>query len=111
MMPAHGNNPCATYSMNQTPFYTRLAMVLFSIICLGYLAILGQTLLAPLLTSFLLALLLLPMANFMERRWRFKRSIASIISVVLMIVVISAILFFLANQLTDLWKDWPLLKH
>jgi len=93
------------------PFYTKLAMVLFSIICLGYLAILGQTLLAPLLTSFLLALLLLPMANFMERRWRFKRSIASIISVVLMIVVISAILFFLANQLTDLWKDWPLLKH
>ncbi|WP_316815839.1 AI-2E family transporter [Pedobacter nyackensis] len=93
------------------PFYTKLAMVLFSIICLGYLAILGQTILAPLLTSFLLALLLLPMADFMERKWRFKRSIASIISVVLMIAVISSILFFLANQLTDLWEDWPLLKH
>jgi putative permease len=67
------------------PFYTKLAMVLFSIISLGYLAIQGQTILAPLLTSFLLALLLLPMANFMEKKWRFKRSIASIISVVLMI--------------------------
>lgn len=93
------------------PFYTKLAMVLFSIICAGYLAILGQTILAPLLTSFLLALLLLPMANFMERKWRFKRSIASIIAVVLMIGVISGILYFLANQLSDLWKDWPLLKH
>ena len=93
------------------PFYTKLAMVLFSIICLGYLAILGQTILAPLLTSFLLALLLLPMSNFMERKWRFKRSIASIISVVLMIAVIGGILLFLANQLTDLWKDWPLLQH
>src|SRR5215217_3785238 len=110
MMPAHGNNPCATYSMNQTPFYTRLAMVLFSIICLGYLAILGQTLLAPLLTSFLLALLLLPLANYLERKFRLKRSAASIISVVLMISIIYGIMYFLANQLTDLWQDWPLLR-
>jgi len=93
------------------PFYTRLAMVLFSIISLGYLAILGQTILAPLLTSFLLALLLLPMSSYMEQKWGFKRSIASIVSVIIMIAIISAILFFLANQLTDLWKDWPLLKH
>lgn len=92
------------------PFNIKLAVVLFSIICLGYLAILGQTLLAPLLTSFLLALLLLPMANFLEQKWRFKRSLASIVSVVLMIAVITGILYFLANQLTDLWQDWPLLK-
>ncbi|WP_316793902.1 AI-2E family transporter [Pedobacter frigoris] len=92
------------------PFYTKLAMVLFAIICLGYLAILGQTILAPLLTSFLLALLLLPLANFLERKWRFKRSMASIVSVVLMIAFICGIMYFLANQLSDLWQDWPLLK-
>nr|WP_068892408.1 AI-2E family transporter [Pedobacter panaciterrae] len=92
------------------PFYAKLALVLFAIICLGYLAILGQTLLAPLLTSFLLALLLLPLANFLEQKWRFKRSLASIVSVILMIAFISSILFFLANQLTDLWQDWPALK-
>jgi putative permease len=92
------------------PFYAKLALVLFSIICLGYLAILGQTILAPLLTSFLLALLLLPLADFLERKCRLKRSMASIISVVIMISFISAILYFLANQLSDLWQDWPLLK-
>ncbi|MGY4384846.1 putative permease [Pedobacter sp. UYP24] len=92
------------------PIYAKLALVLFSIVCLGYLAILGRTLLAPLLTSFLLALLLLPLANFLEQKFRFKRSIASIFSVVLMIVVISGILYFLINQLTDLGQDWPLLK-
>lgn len=95
---------------NSPPFYTRLAMVLFSIISIGYLAILGQTLLAPLLTSFLLALLLLPLANYLEQKCRFKRSLASIISVILMIALISSILYFLANQLTDLWQDWPLLR-
>lgn len=93
------------------PFYAKLALVLFSIICLGYLAIIGQTLLAPLLTSFLLALVLLPLANLMERKWRFKRSIAAIVSVVLMIAFISGIMYFLANQLSDLWQDWPLLKQ
>jgi len=92
------------------PFYAKLALILFSIVCLGYLAILGQTLLAPSLTSVLLALLLLPFSNFLENRFRFKRSIASIVSVLVMIAVISGILYFLFNQLTDLWKDWPLLK-
>lgn len=92
------------------PFYAKLALVLFAIICMGYLAILGQTILAPLLTSFLLALLLLPMANFLEHKWRFKRSLASIVSVILMIGFISMIMYFLANQLSDLWQDWPLLK-
>jgi len=93
------------------PFYTKLAMVLFSIICMVYIAILGQTILAPLLSSFLLALLLLPMANFLENKWKFKRGLAAIISVLLMIGVISAILYFLANQLSDLWQDWPLLRQ
>jgi putative permease len=92
------------------PFYAKLALILFSIVCLGYLAILGQTLLAPLLTSFLLALLLLPLSNFLENRFGIKRSIASIVSVIIMIAVISGILYFLVNQLTDLWQDWPLLK-
>lgn len=93
------------------PFYTKLAMVLLSIICLVYIAILGQTILAPLLASILLALLLLPMANFLERKWKFKRALSSIISVVIMIAVISSIMVFLANQLSDLWQDWPLLKQ
>ncbi|TDO24892.1 AI-2E family transporter [Pedobacter duraquae] len=92
------------------PFITKLTMVLISLIALVYIAILGQTLLAPFLASFLLALLLLPMANFMENKWRFKRAIASIISVVIMISVISGIIYFFANQLSDLWNDWPLLK-
>ncbi|KEQ29102.1 AI-2E family transporter [Pedobacter antarcticus] len=96
---------------NTLPFYAKLALVLIAIICLGYLAILGKTLLAPLLSSFLLALLLLPMANYMERKLRFKRALSSMVSVIVMISVISAILFFLVNQLSDLGQDWPLLKQ
>jgi putative permease len=92
------------------PFYGKLALVLFALICLGYLAILGQSLLAPLLSSFLIALLLLPLANFLETKVKFKRGLASLFSVLIMIAVISGIMYFLANQLSDLGQDWPLLK-
>lgn len=91
------------------PFVAKLALVLLSIIMLGYLAILGKTLLSPLFFSLLMAFLLLPLANFLERRLKFRRSISSITAVIVMIVALYSILYFLGNQLGELWNDWPLL--
>lgn len=91
------------------PFVAKLALVLLSIIMLGYLAILGKTLLSPLLFSLLMAFLLLPFANALEQKAKFGRSVAAITSVILMIAVLYAILYFFGNQLTELWADWPLL--
>ncbi len=94
----------------QLPFIQKLAFVLVVLISLGYLAILGHSLLAPLLFSFLMALVLLPAANFLEHRLRLKRSMSTIICVVLMIIVVSGIMYFIGNQLSALWADWPLLE-
>ncbi|MES2419477.1 MAG: AI-2E family transporter [Bacteroidota bacterium] len=91
------------------PFVAKLALVLLSIFMLGYLAILGKSLLAPLLFSLLMAFLLLPFSNFLERKFRFKRSIAALSSVALMIALLYGILYFLGAQLSQLWADWPLL--
>ncbi|WP_129716528.1 AI-2E family transporter [Pedobacter sp. SYP-B3415] len=92
------------------PFLAKLALTLFSIVTLGYLIILGHTILAPLFFSFLLALILLPLAGFLEKKWKFKRGLASIVSVVLMICAISGIMYFFGTRLAELWQDWPLLK-
>lgn len=92
-------------------FLPKLALVLFCLISLTYIATLGQSLLAPLLFSFLMGILLLPVANFLERRFKFKRSLSTIVSVILMIAGIGGIIYFFGNQLSDLWKDWPLLKE
>ena len=91
------------------PFVAKLALVLLSIIMLGYLAILGKSLLSPLFFSLLMAFLLLPFSNFLEQKLRFRRSISSISAVILMIAVLYSILYFLGNQLSELWADWPLL--
>ncbi|KIA91684.1 permease [Pedobacter kyungheensis] len=92
-------------------FLPKLALVLFCLISLTYIAILGQSLLAPLLFSFLMGILLLPVANFLEQRFKFKRGLSTLVSVILMITIIGGIVYFFGNQLSDLWEDWPLLKE
>lgn len=91
------------------PFVAKLALVLLSIIMMGYLAILGKTILSPLLFSLLMAFLLLPLANFLEQRLKFRRSLAALTAVILMIAVIYGVVYFFALQLSELWADWPLL--
>lgn len=94
-----------------TPFYTRLAHVLISIICLFYLAIIGETLLAPLIFAFLFSLLLLPFANFLERRWKFPRTLSSATVLMTLVFGITAIAYLLLNQLSDLTNDLPAFKE
>jgi|SRR6218665_330490 len=94
-----------------TPFYTRLAHVLVSMICLFYLAIIGQTVLAPLLFALLFGLLLLPFANMLEKRFKMSRSLSSIIVLLSLIVVISALVTLLLDQLSALTNDLPAFKQ
>src|SRR6266571_2236689 len=94
-----------------TPFYTRLAMVLISLIALVYIAILGKSILAPLVFALLFAVLLLPLANFLERRLRFPRSLAALLSVLLLVLSIVAIFYLVGSQISSLADDWPQFKQ
>src|ERR1700677_1887875 len=94
-----------------TPFYTRLAMVLVSLIALFYIAVLGKSILAPLVFALLFAVLLLPLANFLEHKLRFPRSIASLLSVVMLVVALAAVLYVVGAQITSLADDWPQFKQ
>ena len=92
----------------QQPFYTKIAMVLLSIIAITYIAIQGQKILAPLLCSILFAMLLLPLAGFLEKKLRFPRSVAAITSVLLLIASISFVLYIVGSQISNLADDWPM---
>ncbi len=89
------------------PFYTKLAMVLVSLISLGYIFVLGKEILSPLLYSFLFAILLVPLASGIERKLKVPRSAAAGISVILLLLFIFAILFFVGSQISNLADDWP----
>ncbi|GAB1462608.1 AI-2E family transporter [Pedobacter sp.] len=77
---------------------------------LGYLAIVGKSILSPLLFSLLLALLMLPLANFIETKLSLKRSFATLLTVIIMLTALYGIGHFFAIQLSELWSDWPLLE-
>ncbi|MEO6453489.1 MAG: AI-2E family transporter [Ginsengibacter sp.] len=93
------------------PFYARLAFILIILIAAGYICIIGQRLIVPLLFSFLFAILLLPVANYFENKAGLSRSISSIIAVILLLVTISLIMYLLGSQITNLSSEWPLLKQ
>lgn len=90
--------------------YLRVACIIIILIGGGYLAILGEQILLPLSFAFLISLLLLPVSNFMENRLKFSRSMAAIVSVILLLLVFSGIFYVLGSQIADLGNEWPLLK-
>jgi len=93
------------------PFYAKLALVLVGLIALGFLVIHGKEILDPLMFGFLFAILLLPVSNFFERRFRFPRSMASFVSILLLVAFISGIVYLVGSQISGLADDWPQLKN
>lgn len=98
-------------SAKQNPFYTKLAMVLISLIALFYIAVLGKSVLAPLVFALLFSVMLLPLAGFMERRFRFPRSLASLVAVLLLVCSLAALLYLVGSQISNLADDWPQFKQ
>jgi predicted PurR-regulated permease PerM len=98
-------------SIKQNPFYTKLAMVLISLIALTYIAVLGKTVLVPLIFALLFSVMLLPVAAFLEKRFHFPRSLASIISVLLLVGSLAGLLYLVGSQITNLADDWPQFKQ
>lgn len=91
----------------KSPFYTKLAHVLICLIALIYIAIEGQTIIAPIIFALLFSFLLLPFVGFLEKRCKFPRLLSSLTAVVSFVLVIFLILYLLGTQISDLAQDWP----
>ncbi len=92
------------------PFLVKLTLVITAILGIGYLLSLGQSILAPFFLAFLMAMLFLPAANFMERQLRFTRSFSTITSVLIMLMILTGLIYFFGSQLSDFSKDIPHLR-
>ena len=94
--------------MNQTyPFYLKLSCILISIVILGFLAIIGEQILIPMVLGLLIAILLMPLSRFMEKRLRFPRSVSSILASLLALAIIGGVIYILSLQVAKLANDWP----
>ncbi|UIR54717.1 AI-2E family transporter [Sphingobacterium sp. SRCM116780] len=93
------------------PFYIKFACTLISIVILGYLAKIGDTILVPFILGLLLALLLVPVSNFFERKLKLPRTVAGIITVLLFFGIVGYGFYMLASQLSMIKDDWPAFKE
>ncbi|MEJ5053435.1 AI-2E family transporter [Sphingobacterium sp. MYb382] len=92
------------------PFIAKLAFALVSLIGLGYLLHLGQTILAPFFLAFLISMLFLPFANMLENKLKFGRGLSSIASVFVMLLILCGLGYFFGSQIADFSEDIPLLE-
>lgn len=100
--------------MNPTlrfPVAVRLACLLISLVALFYIIYVGQDVLIPLALAGLFAILLRPVAGFLETKLRFPHIIASIIAVLLFVVILVGIIWFVSWQVSDFASDWDRIKR
>lgn len=74
---------------------------------LGFLAIIGEQILIPMVLGLLIAILLMPLGRFMEKRLRFPRSLSSILASLLALAIIGGVIYVLSLQVAKLANDWP----
>ncbi len=92
------------------PFIVKLSLSLFSVFALALLLWIGKGIIAPFFLAFLLALLFLPFADFLETRLRFPRGLSTLFSISLILFLLTALGYFFSTQLSDFSKDIPLLQ-
>jgi len=90
----------------QWPAYAKFTTILLGLILFFYALQVAGNLLIPLAFSLLLALLLYPLAKWLELK-NIPRSIAIIISIVLVIIALGAIGFVLTNELIGFSDEIP----
>jgi predicted PurR-regulated permease PerM len=94
---------------NQLPYYVRLCIKLLLLFLIGWIAYLGESIIVPIYFSILLAILLLPLANTLERL-KLPQALADIIAVLSAVVVIVLLFYFLSTQISSFMSDMPSIR-
>lgn len=92
------------------PFYVKLVCVLISIICIGFIFVIGKDIITSVLLAFLFSVLLLPLFSLLHLKLRFPHFLASIVTVLIFVLVIIGILTFISYQISDIANDFSIIK-
>lgn len=95
--------------LKQWPYSVRLCFQILLVVLIAFIIIQCKTILVPLYFSVLLSILLLPLANLLERIG-LPKALAAILSVLIALAVIAAILYLLSAQIVAFLNDIPSIK-
>lgn len=92
------------------PFYYRLSMILLMLTLIALVLFYGRDIIIPFAFATLLAILLVPMNNYLERK-HLSRPTAIMLSLVVSFLIIFGIIYFLSIQLLAFLDDIPIIKE
>jgi predicted PurR-regulated permease PerM len=102
-------NSLSKSTFAQLPYYIRLCFQLLCFVLIVFILIEGQTIFVPLYLSVLITILLLPIANLLER-FKVPRAIAALVSVLIAFIIIVLIIYLLSAQIVSFLNDIPAIK-
>lgn len=97
------------YSYGHMPYTLRLSFQLLMILLAGLLIYFCTAIVVPVYFSLLLAILVLPLNNKLER-WGFPKAAAVFLSILTAIIVLSGLLYFLSAQMSNFLQDAPAIR-
>ena len=92
------------------PFYAKLSLTLISLALIFLTIFLAQDVLVPLLMALLFAILLEPVAKFLNRKARLPHVIAVLLTIFLFLTFFAGIILFLSWQISDVVNDFAMIK-
>lgn len=92
--------------MLKLPAYLKYSVTLFGIVLTFYILIVGKALFIPFFIAILLAFLLHPFCSRISR-WGVHRGIASLLSIIMVVIILGVIIFFLSSQINKIVRDLP----
>ena len=96
--------------MNHLPLTVRRSIELVGLVVVALIIVEGQQIIMPLLTAFIASLVLLPVYRFLKRK-KMPEFFAIFLSVLLMLIVISFIIFFISSQVEPMINNFAQIKE
>ena len=93
----------------QYPFYLKATVILFGLVLLTYALFTLKGILAPICFSFIIAILLNPLVNKLQRKGAHKL-VAIGLSLLVALLIVGGIIFFISTQLMSFGENLPQLK-
>lgn len=93
----------------QQPFYFRLTMVLLMLALIALFIYLGSDLVIPFALAMLIAILLMPVCNFLQRKG-LSRVLSILLALLIAAIFIGGIIYFLSSQIASFFNDIDQIK-
>jgi predicted PurR-regulated permease PerM len=91
------------------PFYLKISQILIGIVAFFFILYVGSEIIVPLLFALILAILLNPLVEFLQRK-KFNRVLSIFITVLLAFIFISTLVYFIFSQASLFSDAFPQLK-